>query len=186
MWVFKMHGNMDFHKNFQLWILCRNDDCSIAVLKMVVRNNMHYLSSINGNYDATQFHKSQMCICFALWILRWALSTLSINLQPFLCGLTQLSPLLLSGAHPKLQSGRRKNPRDVNTQDMQCINGLVLWVPPTCAGRQLCLQSWAAAGQPGMPAEQLSLPQTRADVATPSIGVPKNQVGQILVFWQVI
>lgn len=59
---------------------------------------------------------------------------------------------------------------------------LFLQVPSACAGSQLCLGSWAATGQPGMPAEQLSLLlKTRADVATPSTGVPRNQVGKVLV-----
>lgn len=61
MWIPKMHGNTDFHNNFQLWLLCRNDDCSIAVLKRADKNNMQYLSTINRNYGARK-HRSLQSI----------------------------------------------------------------------------------------------------------------------------
>lgn len=77
-----MRGNTDFHHNFQLWFLCRNDGCSTAVLKRAVRNNLHYLSTINGNYGAMK-HSSLQSIN-----LRWVFFLSS----EFLGGLCPHSP----------------------------------------------------------------------------------------------
>lgn len=88
----------------------------------------------------------------------WALSTLSINLQPFLCGLTQLSPLPLSGAHPKLQSGSSKNSRDVDTQDTAmskwpfvASSFCLCWETALSGQQGSCRAAWnvSRAAQPG-------------------------------------
>lgn len=114
---------------------------------------------------------------FCLIDSEWTLFTLSINLQSFLCGLTQLSPLPLSGAYPKLQSESRKYSRDVDTQDTT----MPKWPFVASSFCPVLGDSsvWTAGLQPGMSAEQLRLVlKSRADVATPRIGVPRNQVGR--------
>lgn len=66
MWICKMHGNIDFHKNCQLWLFC-----SIAVLKRADRNNMHYLSSINGNYGAMKYSSLQSINLRCVFVLSY-------------------------------------------------------------------------------------------------------------------
>lgn len=73
-----MRENKGFHHNSQLWFLCKNDDCSIAVPKRAVRNNMDCLNTLNGKCDAMKHSSLQSINLSCVFVL-------SCGLQGGLC-----------------------------------------------------------------------------------------------------
>lgn len=123
MWISKMHENTDFHHNFQLRLLCRNDDCSIAVFKRAVRNNMHCLSTINGNYGAMQHSSLQSINLRCVFVLSYGfLGGLCLHCPSAynLFSVASLNSPLYLWVHPKLQpASKQESSRDVDTQDTE-------------------------------------------------------------------